>query len=701
MAEELLLEYFPSIEGEFLQYVTGVLEDFEGSSDDLYDSIGGILLEMDTNATEEGITAICNKIHHILDLDEGKDVEHKKLEAPVMFGERLGEGKSAGEDMSIWLTKKDENKTIVNQSRLAKAEEKIKQKQQRRAEKDGAAGPRVIEMGDASASQQINRQDNKADATGSHLVQDIRIENFDVSFGAQQLIKGATMVMNFGRRYGFVGRNGRGKSTLLRMLSSGSLKIPSHLRLLHVEQEVVGDDTLAVESVLECDTKRTALLTEEKELNAILSTGESNSKANSRLAEVYHELETIEADKAPSRAAVILNGLGFTPEMQGWTTKKFSGGWRMRLALARALFAKPDLLLLDEPTNMLDMKAIIWLENYLQDWPTTLLVVSHDRSFLNSVSTDIFYLTNTQSIEHYRGNYDNFEKTYEELTRNKIREYEAQTQLREHAQKFIDKFRYNAKRASLVQSKIKMLEKLPELTPVVRESEVTLRFPETEPLQGTILQLDEASFRYSPESPHVFVNVDLSANETSRICIVGENGAGKTTLLKILRGELVPTKGIRHAHRNLAIGYFTQHHVDQMSMDLAAVELIAQKIPGQKIEQYRNILGRFGCSADLAVRPLMSLSGGQKSRVAFAAMCVTNPNFLILDEPTNHLDVETVEALGRALNQFKGGVILVSHDERLIRVVCSELWVASNQTVRAMQGGIDEYRKLVEKELQL
>ncbi|KAK8724215.1 hypothetical protein OTU49_011284, partial [Cherax quadricarinatus] len=465
------------------------------------------------------------------------------------------------------------------------------------------------------------------------------------------LIQNATISLAFGRRYALVGRNGLGKTTLLRMLASRVLRIPSHISILYVEQEVIGDDTIALESVLECDTQRKNLLDREKEIQARISLGDSDETLSTQLSEVYAELQAIEADKAPAKASVILNGLGFNPEMQRRKTSEFSGGWRMRIALARALFSQPDLLLLDEPTNMLDMKAIIWLENYLLGWATTLLVVSHDRHFLDIVPTDVLHL-HSQNIDTYRGNYESFINTKNERQKNQQREYEAQMQFRVHVQEFIDKFRYNAKRASLVQSKIKMLEKLPELKPIEKETGLVLKFPEVEKLNTPILQLDEVQFEYT-KGMTIFSGVNLSAAMDSRICIVGENGTGKTTLLKILLGELEPTGGHRVANRSLRIGYFTQHHVDQLDLRVCSVELLQSKYPGKPIEEYRRQLGSFGVSGDLALQQVASLSGGQKSRVAFSLMCMGNPNFFILDEPTNHLDIETIEALGEAIQKFK------------------------------------------------
>lgn len=281
----------------------------------------------------------------------------------------------------------------------------------------------------------------------------------------------------------------------------------------------------------------------------------------------------------------------------------------------------------------MDIKAIIWLEKYLQNWPTTLLVVSHDRNFLDTVPTDILYL-HTQRIDSYRGNYENFVKARTEKLKAQRREYEAQMAHRAHVQEFIDRFRYNANRAASVQSKIKMLEKLPELKPVEKEVESVLKFPEIDVLQPPVLTLDEVAFRYPNTERIIFKGVCLGANSESRICIVGENGQGKTTLLKIIMGILSPTSGFVRHHRGLKFGYFSQHHVDQLEMNVNCVELMQNEFPGKTIEEYRRQLGSFGVSGDLALQVVASLSGGQKSRVAFAKMCMAKPNFLVLDEPT-------------------------------------------------------------------
>ncbi|XP_014260173.1 ATP-binding cassette sub-family F member 3 [Cimex lectularius] len=698
---------FPLINDDLYDYVEGVLktgvDDFE-DSDELYDAVGGVLHEVADDKTEDDIREVCERLLALLRGSKngaakgGSNCSNKVLNAPVHLGSMAATLQdNVGDIKSIWMMQRDDT-LKVDAKKLEKAEQKLQQKQEKRAEtstNSKLAAP--VKLQSATASQITNKKESKMEAKGTNRTQDIRIENFDVSFGDKVLLQAADLVLAFSRRYGLVGRNGLGKTTLLRMISSGALRIPSHISVLHVEQEVVGDDKTALESVLECDIARQTLLDREKEINALLNSGSTDTQLTTELSEIYAALGAMEADKAPARAGVILAGLGFTNEMQGRATKTFSGGWRMRLALARALFSRPDLLLLDEPTNMLDMKAIIWLENYLQSWPTTLLVVSHDRHFLDTVPTDILHL-HSATLESYKGNYSRFESVKIEKLRNRTREIEAQEQHRAHVKEFIDRFRYNANRASSVQSKIKMLEKLPELKPIEKEVEVVLRFPEVEPLSPPILQLQELSFGYSPDKI-ILKNVELGATLESRICIVGDNGAGKTTLLKLILGLLTPTAGTRVVHRNLRFAYFSQHHVDQLQMNCSSVELLQQAFPGKPIEEYRRQLGSFGISGDLALQVVASLSGGQKSRVAFAKMCMSNPNFLILDEPTNHLDIETIEALGHAVNKYTGGVILVSHDERLIRMVCKELWVCGQGTVKSLEGGFDQYREIVEKEL--
>jgi len=699
----IIRERYPTVDEEIFNYLEGILEDLSDFSDgdELHDSIGTFLVDSVGADREDEIRELCGSIMAACTVSAGERSSGggaTRLAAPLQLADMAQEQEAnEAKETSVWIVEKSDA-LKVDAKKLEKAEAKIKEKREKRGNESRSKPLPAIVQTMATATQEVSKKDRALDAKGGSNTKDIRIENFDVAFADKVLIESATISLAFGRRYALIGRNGLGKTTLLRMIAHRVLRIPAHISILHVEQEVVADDTTALDSVLECDTVRHGLLTEERAIQAQITDGSAPPGVADRLNEIYAKLESIEADKAPARASVILCGLGFSTLMQRQATKKFSGGWRMRIALARALFSQPDLLLLDEPTNMLDLKAIIWLENYLLTWPTTLFLVSHDRHFLDAVPTDILDLR-ARTITPYRGNYENFLNIREDRLKNQQREYDSQMMFRAHAQEFIDKFRFNAKRASLVQSKIKLLEKLPELKPVEKETSIVFAFPEVEKIAPPVLQLDEVSFRYSEDRPYLFHNVDLQSSMESRICIVGDNGAGKTTLLKILLGELDPTKGHRHCSRNLQVGYFSQHHVDQLNLRLSGVTLLQERFPGKPIEEYRRQLGRFGVSGDLALQQLASLSGGQKSRVAFAAMAAASPNFLILDEPTNHLDIETIEALGNAIKLYKGGVVLVSHDERLIRQVCTELWVCGDQRVRCVQGGFDAYRKLVEAEM--
>ncbi|XP_021250130.1 ATP-binding cassette sub-family F member 3 isoform X1 [Numida meleagris] len=722
---DILRSEFPELDGEVFAYVTGILHnsgaDFE-SVDELVEAVGELLQEVSRDGKDErAIREVCQRLFNCLQLDEARAQRCSQvlLDAPIQLSQ-ITDGYDASTDLLPGLLLKRGQTSMVNAKKLEKAEAKLKAKQDKRMERDSvkSSGPLVLE--EATASQAASKKETRMESSGKNKSYDVRIENFDVSFGERVLLAGADLNLAFGRRYGLVGRNGLGKTTLLKMIASRSLRIPSHISILHVEQEVAGDDTPALQSVLECDTTRESLLREEKELTAKVNAGRGEGTEGARLSEIYAKLEEIEADKAPARASVILAGLGFNAKMQQQTTKEFSGGWRMRLALARALFARPDLLLLDEPTNMLDVRAILWLENYLQTWQSTILVVSHDRNFLNTVSTDIIHL-HSQRLDTYRGDFENFMKTKEERLKNQQREYEAQQQYREHIQVFIDRFRYNANRASQVQSKLKLLEKLPELKPVDKESEVVMKFPDGfEKFSPPILQLDEVDFCYDP-SHYIFRSLSVSADLESRICVVGENGAGKSTMLKILMGELAPVRGIRHAHRYLKPKNWLFQPAPRGSAGLEhqRCRVVGQEVPscsiprhwvpschshvvlcsaGKTEEEYRHQLGSYGVSGELAVRPVASLSGGQKSRVAFAQMTMSCPNFYILDEPTNHLDMETIEALAKALNKFRGGIILVSHDECFIRLVCHELWVCENATVTRIEGGFDQYRDILKEQ---
>lgn len=542
---------------------------------------------------------------------------------------------------------------------------------------------------------------------------DIKIDQFDLYVGdGQRILSEASLTLAYGRRYGLVGQNGIGKSTLLRALSRRELDIPKHITILHVEQEIRGDDTSALNSVLDADVWRKSLLNEESKIseriqeieklraefdedsNEVRKLDNEREDLDKKLQDVTEKLYDMESDKAESKAAAILYGLGFTKETQHLPTKSFSGGWRMRLSLARALFCQPDLLLLDEPSNMLDVPSITYLARYLQSYESTVLVVSHDRAFLNEVATDIIH-QHSERLDYYRGaNFDSFHATREERIKNQRREYDNQMAYRKHLQEFIDKFRYNAAKSQEAQSRIKKLEKLPLLEAPEDDKVVTFKFPDPEKLSPPILQLQNVSFGYDPKKI-LLRNVDLDVLMESRIAFVGGNGTGKTTLLKLLMEQLNPLDGYVSRNGRLRIGYFAQHHVDAMDLNLSAVSWMSTTFPGKSDEEYRRHLGSFGITGSLGLQKMELLSGGQKSRVAFAALCLSQPHILILDEPSNHLDTQGLDALAEALNNFQGGVLMVSHDVNIIDRVCNQIWIAEDNTVKIFPGSIHDYKKYI------
>lgn len=551
---------------------------------------------------------------------------------------------------------------------------------------------------------------------GAGKSKDIKIENFDLYVGdAKRILSEATLTLAYGRRYGLVGQNGIGKSTLLRALARRELDIPKHITILHVEQEIRGDDTPALQSVLDADVWRKSLIQEEVKINERIKEieglrqqfEEQSSQVNkldnerddleNHLSQITEKLFDMESEKAESKAAAILFGLGFTKKSQSMPTKSFSGGWRMRLSLARALFCQPDLLLLDEPSNMLDVPSITYLAKYLQSYKSTVLVVSHDRAFLNEVATDIIH-QHSERLDYYRGaNFDSFYNTREERIKNQKREYENQMAVRQHLQQFIDKYRYNAAKAAEAQSRIKKLEKMPVLEPPEDIKIIKFKFPDPDLISPPILQLSGVKFGYNPEDI-LLNNVDFDVQMDSRIAIVGGNGTGKTTLLKIILDQLKPLEGLVNKNGRLRIGYFAQHHVDSMDLTSSAVSWMSKTYPGKSDEDYRRHLGSFGITGSLGLQKMELLSGGQKSRVAFAALSLSQPHILILDEPSNHLDTQGLDALAEALINFQGGLLMVSHDVSIIDKVCDEIWVTENQTVKKFPGDINAYKKYILQE---
>ncbi|KAL1226836.1 ATP-binding cassette sub-family F member [Trichinella spiralis] len=505
---------------------------------------------------------------------------------------------------------------------------------------------------------------------------DIKVDNFSIAAQGKELFTNASLTIAAGRRYGLVGPNGMGKTTLLKHIANRKLDIPSNIDILYCEQEIEVDEKSAIDVVILADVKRKKLLDEERQLMEKVSDGDLS--VNERLQEVCDELRAIGADAAEPRARRILAGLGFNAEMQSRPSNQFSGGWRMRISLARALFLEPTLLLLDEPTNHLDLNAVIWLDNYLQNWKKTLLVVSHDQSFLDSICTDIIHL-DQQKLYYYKGNYSQFKKMFGQKRKELEKEYEKQQkQLRDL--KISGKSNKQAleKVAKGKQAKQKKDNKIDDfyneenkmnLIQRPKDYVVKFRFPDPPALNPPILGAHDVSFGF-PGRPMLFENVNFGIDLSSRIAIVGPNGVGKSTFLKLLLGDLEPTRGeIRKNHR-LRIGRFDQHSSEHLNNDESPVEYLRRL---------------FNLNTNL--------SGGQKSRVALAELSLSAPDVLILDEPTNNLDIESIDALADAINEFQGGVLMVTHDERLIRETDCQLWIVEDQNICEIDGDFDDYRK--------
>ncbi|KAK1637064.1 ABC transporter [Colletotrichum phormii] len=604
----------------------------------------------------------------------------------------------------------------VDRKKLEKAERKIAAKQQKKTFKtvEYEASRLLDEPESTQSYEEFYMAVNplQIGGSGANKTKDIKLDNIDVSIGGLRIVTDTDLTLSYGHRYGLVGHNGVGKSTLLRALSRRELPIPPHITILHVEQELTGDDTPAIQAVLDADVWRKVLLNEQAEITQKLTEIESQRAGmadtaadaarldkereaqDGRLGDIQGKLAEMESDKAESRAASILAGLGFSAEKQQNATKTFSGGWRMRLALARALFCEPDLLLLDEPSNMLDVPSIAFLANYLQGYPSTVLVVSHDRAFLNEIATDIIH-QHSQRLDYYRGaNFESFYATREERKKTAKREYENQMAQRAHLQAFIDKFRYNAAKSSEAQSRIKKLEKMPVLEAPETEYSVSFKFPDVEKMSPPIIQMTGVTFGYTKENI-LLRNVDLDVQLDSRIGIVGPNGAGKTTILKLLIGKLSASSGIISQNPRLRVGFFAQHHVDALDLTMSAVGFMAKEYPGRTDEEYRRQLGAFGITGTTGLQKMVVLSGGQKSRVAFACLALTNPHILVLDEPSNHLDIEAMDALATALQEFQGGVLMVSHDVTMLQTVCTSLWVCDGGTVEKFPGDVQAYKKRI------
>ncbi|MET0905498.1 MAG: ABC-F family ATP-binding cassette domain-containing protein [Tardiphaga sp.] len=517
----------------------------------------------------------------------------------------------------------------------------------------------------------------------------LSLTDITVRIAGRLLIDQSTVQIGPTARVGFVGRNGVGKSTLFHAirgdlsLEGGSISMPPRWRIGSLAQEAPDGPESLITVVLKADVERHALLTE----------AETATDPN-RIADIQTRLVDIDAHSAPARAAAILSGLGFPAQDQLRSCSEFSGGWRMRVALAATLFSAPDLLLLDEPTNYLDLEGTLWLEDHLANYPRAVIVISHDRDLLDVSVNEILHLDRGKLV-HYRGTYSN----YEEFRANKealhAKSFERQQAERKRLQDFVDRFKAKASKARQAQSRVKMLERMKPISAIVSDDVREIRFPAPEKiLSPPILALDNVSVGYEPGKP-VLNKVTLRVDTEDRIALLGSNGNGKSTLVKLIANKLKPFSGAVTRAEKLSVAYFAQHQVDELVMEASVYDHIRKLMPEAPESKVRARAGNIGFSGKAADTVVRSLSGGEKARLLLGLATFYGPNMIILDEPTNHLDIDSRAMLAEAINEFPGAVIMVSHDRYLIEACADQLWVVANKTVTSFDGDLEDYRKQV------
>ncbi len=511
------------------------------------------------------------------------------------------------------------------------------------------------------------------------------ISGVTIRMAGRTLLNNADLTVDPGRRIGLVGRNGAGKSTLFKAitgtlpLDGGDIRFSSRARMAQVKQEAPSGQQSLLETVLEGDEERAALMAE----------AEDPTTEPLRIAEVHDRLHTIGADAAPARAATILAGLGFDATTQARPVDEFSGGWRMRVALATALFANPDLLLLDEPTNHLDLEATLWLETWLAKFPGACLLISHDRGLLDRCVDSIAHL-DQQKISLTPGGYDEFVRIRTERANQQRAQNEKVADQKAHLQQFVDRFRASAAKAKQAQSRIKAIAKLPQIESVIEDSVSKFNFPEPVELSPPILAMESVSCGYDDRA--ILKNIGLRIDMGDRVALLGANGNGKSTLAKLLAGRMDIMGGKQFRNNRLKVGYFAQHQEDELVEHETPIDHMQRALPNATLQQVRSQLARFGLDADRASNRISGCSGGEKARLLLALATRDAPQLLILDEPTNHLDIDAKDAMVRALDAFTGAVLLITHDPNLVEMVADQLWLVADGAVKPYDGDMDEYR---------
>jgi ATP-binding cassette subfamily F protein 3 len=515
----------------------------------------------------------------------------------------------------------------------------------------------------------------------------LQIDNLVFDAWGRRFFDRASVTIPDGTKVGLVGRNGVGKSTLFKLIvgelaaQEGDILLPKAAKIGSVDQEHPATPVTLLDTILAADTRREAL-------NAQLETAEPE-----HMAEIYQHLNAIDADRAPARAAEILSGLGFSNDDLERPMAEFSGGWRMRVALAAALFAEPDLLLLDEPTNYLDLEGALWLEARLKKYPKTALIVSHDRELLNNSVDAILHLSEGK-LDLYTGGYDDFEHRRAEKTRLQAATRAKQDAERAHLQKFIDRFRAKASKATQAQSRIKRLAKLEPIAETVEERVAPFTLPSpARPLAPPLIQLENASVGYDKTT--VLRNLNLRLDVDDRIGLLGVNGAGKSTFAKMIAGALPLQAGQMNRESRIKVGWFHQHQIEALDPDDTPLDIIRRELPDDSESSRRSKLAQFGLSFDKQETTVANLSGGERARLLLNLIAMAAPHLLILDEPTNHLDIDSRRALLDALNDYDGAVILITHDRSLIDLVADRLWLTADSQIKPFKGDMDDYARFV------
>ena len=514
----------------------------------------------------------------------------------------------------------------------------------------------------------------------------LHINDLTYRIEGKLILDKATAAIPTGHKVGLVGRNGAGKTTLLRLLKSelapddGSISTPRTARIGHVAQEAPGGDDSLIDWVLSADTERASLLDEAE-----------HATDPHRIAEIQIRLADIGAHAAPARAAQILSGLGFDEAAQRRPCRAFSGGWRMRVALGAILFLEPEILLLDEPTNYLDLEGTMWLESHLKSYPHTVVIVSHDRDLLNRAVGSILHLDRGK-LTVYAGGYDDFEETRREAQRLELKLKKKQDEQRRHLQTFIDRFKAKASKALQAQSRVKALAKMQPIAAQVEDRVVPFHLPQPQKMIASpLIRLEGASAGYEAGKP-ILSGLDLRIDHDDRIALLGQNGNGKSTFAKLIAGRLLPLSGKVFGANKIETGYFAQHQLDDLNPLETPYDYMLKYLPDATEAQRRGKLGSFGFSANKADTKCQNLSGGEKARLLLALTAFYGPHLLILDEPTNHLDIDSREALIRALMEFDGAVILISHDRHLVEASADRLWIVKDGTVKTYDGDMESYR---------